>query len=91
MPDFFIRLNGVHIPEINIRRGPDGRNELAVRDWNLGWFAVLDTPDFILEYRDETSWALLPVEMRRDSLDKGWNRTTPQELIGILWNVGVLK
>lgn len=66
-------------------------NELAVRDKELGWFAVDDRPDFILEYRDETAWALLPTEMCQASVGKGWNRTTPQELIGVLWVVGVLK
>jgi len=44
-----------------------------------------------LEYGDETSWALLSVEMKQASVDKGWNRATPRELIGILWNSGVLK
>lgn len=48
-------------------------------------------PKFALEYRDETSWALLPVEMKRASEDKGWNRTTARELIGVLWVVGVVE
>lgn len=90
MPDFRIRLNGVHIPEIKVQRpSPDGEIQLAVRDEVLGWFVV--DASFTLEFRDETSWALLPIPMRRDSRDKGWNRATPDELIGILWNVGVLK
>jgi hypothetical protein len=79
------------MPEINVRRGPDGGNELTVKDKELGWFVVDDRPDLILEYRDETAWALLPMEMCQASVDKGWNRTTPQELIGVLWVVGVLK
>jgi hypothetical protein len=91
IPEFRFRLNGIYLPEINVRRGPDGGNELAVRDWNIGWFAVDDRPDFILEYRDETAWALLPMEMCHASVDKCWNRATPQELIGVLWVVGVLK
>ena len=91
IPEFRIRLNGVWIPEINVRRGADGGNELAVKDWDFGWFAVDDRPDFLLEYRDETAWALLPAEMCQASMDKGWNRCTPQELIGILWNAGLLK
>jgi len=45
----------------------------------------------VLEYRDETAWALLPGEVCQASTDKGWNRATPQELIGILWIAGVLK
>lgn len=79
------------MPELNVRRGPEGGNELAVRDKELGWFVVDDRPDLILEYRDETSWALLSTEMCQASVDKGWNRTTPRELIRILWNAGVLN
>lgn len=90
-PEFRIRLNGVNIPEINVKCGPGGGNQLAVRDKELGWFVVGDRPDLILEYRDETSWALLPLEMCQSSVDKGWNRATPQELIGVLWAAGVLK
>jgi hypothetical protein len=90
-PEFRIRLNGVYIPEINVRRGPDGGNELAVKDPELGWIAVDDRPDLVLEYRDETAWALLPLEMCHASVDKCWNRATPEELIGVLWNAGVLK
>jgi len=90
-PDFRIRLNGVYIPEIHVRRGQDGGNELMAKDSEFGWIVVDDSPDMLLEYRDETAWALLPLEMRRESTDKGWNRTTPQELLGVLWVVGVLK
>jgi hypothetical protein len=91
-PDFRIRLNGVSIPEIRIQRNtPSGEIQLAVRDDEIGWFVIHNTPDFVLEYRDETAWALLPMEMCQASVDKGWNRATPEELIGILWNTGVVK
>lgn len=90
-PEFKIRVNGIYMPEILVRRGPDGGSELTVKDKELGWFVVDDRPGLILEYRDETAWTLLPFEMCQASVDKGWNRTTPQELIGILWVVGVLK
>jgi hypothetical protein len=99
-PDFRIRLNGIYIPEIRVQREtPDGEMRLAVRDEDLGWFVIDNNehlwndalPKFALEYRDETSWALLPVEMKRASEDRGWNKTTPQELIGILWNTGVIR
>lgn len=91
MPEFRFRLNGIYLPEINVRRGPDGGNELTVKDDELGWIVVDDRPDMVLEYRDETAWALLPMEMCQASVDKGWNRATPRELIRILWNAGVLK
>lgn len=90
-PEFRIRLNGVYMPEINVRRGPDGGNELTAKVSELGWIVVDDRPDMVLEYRDETAWALLPMEMCQASVDKGWNRATPHELIGILWSSGVLK
>lgn len=104
-PEFRIRLNGISIPEIRLqRKTPGGDIQIAVRvdiaaqnengsiqDIGLGWFVIDDRPDFILEFRDETMWALLPAEMKQASTDKGWNQTTPQELIAILWNSGVLK
>jgi hypothetical protein len=91
IPEFRFRLNGIYLPEINVRRGPDGGNELTVKIEGLGWIVMDDRPDLVLEYRDETAWALLPMQMCQASVDKGWNRATPQELIGILWNAGVLK
>lgn len=90
-PEFRIRLNGVYLPEINVRRSPDGGNELTVLLKDLGWIVVDDRPDMALEYRDETAWKLLPVEMCQASADKGWNQTTPQELLGILWVAGVIE
>jgi len=88
IPEFRFRLNGTVLPEINVM---DGGRTLAVKDGELGWFVVLDHPAMVLEYRDETAWSLLPMEMCQASVDKGWNRTTPKELIGILWSSGVLK
>jgi hypothetical protein len=91
-PDFRIRLNGIYIPEIRVQREtPGGETQLVVQDDSIGWFKIDERPDWILEYRDETAWALLPVAMKQSSVDKGWNRATPRELLGILWNVGVLK
>ena len=90
-PTSAFRLNNTFIPEINVQRDQAGELQIAVRDPEVGWFAIDDSPDFILEYRDETAWQLLPLELRRASVDKGWNRTTPQELIGVLWVAGVIK
>jgi hypothetical protein len=44
-----------------------------------------------LEFRDESSWALLPIPMRQASQDKGWQQVTPQELVEILQSSGVIK
>src|SRR5689334_5317233 len=98
-PDFRIRLNGTFIPEIRVQREtPGGEIQLVVRDEDLGWFVVDNNeglvdglPRFALEYRDETSWALLPKPLRQSSEDMGWNRTTPDELIEVLQFTGVLR
>jgi hypothetical protein len=64
--------------------------QYSVRDENLGWFPVDNEgihsglPRFHAEYRDETSWALVPDEMKQGSADKGWNTTTAEELIRVL-------
>jgi hypothetical protein len=89
--DFAFRLNSTFIPEINVQRSPAGELQIAVRDPEVGWFAIEDSPDFVLEYRDETSWQLLPLDLRRASTDKGWNRATPRELIGVLWAAGIVQ
>jgi hypothetical protein len=99
-PDFRIRLNGIYMPEIRVQREAlDGDIQLAVRDDELGWFVIDNNenlwsdvlPRVFLEYRDETSWAQVPVEMRQASEDKGGNHTTPHELIGVLWATGVIE
>jgi len=103
-PEFRFRLNGRIMPEIFIQPTmvngePTGEYEIAVEIDGLGRFAIDDNshlwddslPQFILEYRDETSWALLPVAERRSSMDKGWKRVTPQELVAILQSAGVIK
>jgi len=103
-PEFRIRLNGFYVPSIRVQKAPDGGYDLAVRfdidvqhedkgieELDLGWFIVQNRPDMVLQYRDETAWALLPTEVRHTSIDKGWSACEPQELIGILWTSGVLK
>jgi len=89
--EFSFRLNGVFLPKINIQRDQAGELCIAVRDEEIGWFTIDGRADWILDYRDETSWQLLPLAMRKASKDKGWCRTTPRELIGILWVSGVLE
>ena len=101
VPEFRIRVNAVYMPEINIRRkdrNPLGDVQLWVKDANLGWFEVDDVndihsglPKFHVEYRDEDAWELVPDDMRQASADKGWNTTTAEGLIRVLWYAGVLK
>jgi hypothetical protein len=99
--EFRIRLNGVYVPEVTVQRenkDPKGEMQLLVRDETIGWFPLDNNegihsglPQFKLEFRDETSWRLLPDEMKQASTDKGWNTATPKELIDVLWYAGILK
>jgi len=102
--EFRFRLNGNIMPEIFIQRRmvdgePTGEREISVDIDGLGSITIDDNsnlwdvalPQFVLEYRDETSWALLPLEVCRTMKDKGWNRVTPQELIAILESEGAIQ
>jgi hypothetical protein len=102
-PEFRFRLNGEIMPEIFIQRAlvnseSIGEWQVAVDIDGIGRFTIDDNsqlwdpalPQFVLELRDETSWALLPIPMRHASQDKGWNRVTPQELVEILESAGVI-
>jgi len=101
--EFRFRLNGDIMPEIFIQQKtvagePTGEREIAVNVDGLGWITLDDNsnldpalPHFILEYRDETAWALIPLEICRTMKDKGWNRVSPQELIAILESEGAIQ
>lgn len=103
-PEFRFRLNGQIMPEIFVQRAlvdgePLGEWQIAVEIDGLGRFTIDDNsdlwddalPKFVLEYRDETAWAFLPVAERRSSMDKGWKAVTPQELAAILESAGAIK
>ena len=103
-PEFRFRLNGEIMPEIFIQRAlihgePIGEWQIAVEIEELGRFTLDDNSNlwdpslskFVLEFRDETSWALLPIPDRQASVDKGWNKVTPQELVEILQTSGLIK
>lgn len=103
-PEFRFRLNGEIMPEIFIQRSlvdgePVGEWQIAVDIDGLGRITLDDNsdlwdpalPQFVIEFRDETSWALLPQTERHASVDKGWYRTTPQELVEILESAGAIK
>jgi hypothetical protein len=78
---------------------PIGQWEIAVDVDGIGRFTIDDNsnlwdpalPQFVLEFRDETSWVLLPIPMRQASQDKGWQRVIPQELVEILESAGTIK
>lgn len=102
--EFRFRLNGEIVPEIFVQRAladgePVGEWQIVVDIAGLGRLTLDDNPklwdpslpQFILEFRDETSWALLPIPMRQASQDKGWARVTPQELVEILESAGVIE
>jgi len=102
-PEFRFKLNGIVIPELRIQRAmiagqPEGELQIAVRDEEIGWFAIddnshlwdKDLPRFILEFRNETEWSRTDPLQRRISKDKGWKTVTPQELIEVLAVAGVI-
>jgi hypothetical protein len=102
--EFRFRLNGEIMPEIFVQRAlangePVGEWQIVVDIDGLGRIILDDNsqlwdpalPQFVLEFRDETSWALLPQAERWASVDKGWYRTTPKELVEILAAAGVVK
>jgi hypothetical protein len=70
---------------------PPGEWEIAVEIDGLGRFGIDDNsnlwdpalPNFVLELRDETSWALVWQAERWASVNEGWSRVPPQELAGI--------
>jgi hypothetical protein len=103
-PEFRFRLNGEIMPEIFIQRAlvdgePVGEWQIEVDDYVLGMFTIDDNsdlwdpalPQFVLEFRDETSWALIPQADRWASKDKGWQRVTPRKLVEILQSEGLIS
>lgn len=85
-----IRLNGIQIPEINVHPDAAGNTVIDARDTEIGWFEITD--DFVIEVRDEESWGMLPLEMRKASKDKGYQRiASATELIQILQLTGAIK
>jgi hypothetical protein len=92
MPEIFVQralVDGEPVGEWQIAVEVDGLGRFTLDDNSGLWDAAL--PQFVLEFRDETSWALLPQSERWASVDKGWNRVTPQELVEILMSEGVIK
>jgi hypothetical protein len=103
-PEFRFRLNGEIMPELFVQRAlvddgePIGQWEIEVDVDGIGKFTIDDNsalwdpalPQFVLEFRDETSWALLPVPDRQASVDKRWHRVTPHEL-ELLRSAGAFK
>ena len=92
------------MPELFCQRAmvdgePVGEWEIVVDVDGIGRFTIDDNsnlrdpplPQFVLEFRDETSWALLPSPDRQASVDMGWHRTTPTELVEILQSAGAIK
>jgi hypothetical protein len=103
-PEFRFRLNGAILPQLFTQRElihgeAIGEWQIAVDIDGIGRFTIDDNsnlwdpalPQFVLEFRDETSWALLPIPDRQASKDKGWNRVTPQELVAILQSEGIIS
>jgi len=92
MPELFVQrvlVDGEPVGQWEIEVDVDGIGRFTIDDNSDLWDAAL--PQFVLEFRDETSWALLPIPDRQASVDKGWHRSTPQELVEILASAGAIK
>lgn len=103
-PAYRFRLNGVIIPEIQVRRASVhgrriGEYRIVVRDPRLGTFEIDDNEGlpsaalsrFRLEFRDETAWAQLdPLEKLVDS-HKGWRTVSAKKLLTILHEAGYVN
>ena len=92
MPEIFVQkalVDGEPIEQWEIEVDVDGIGRFTIDDnSNLSDPAL---PQFILEFRGDTSWALLPIPDRQASVDKGWHETTPNELVEILESEGLIS
>jgi hypothetical protein len=91
MPELFIQralVDGEPVGQWEIVVDVDGIGRFTLDDNSNLWDPAL--PHSVLEFRDETSWALLPIPDRQASVDKGWHRTTPHELAEILESEGLI-
>ena len=96
--NFQFRLNGIIIPHLKVRpveiAGMRDHWELLACDETIGMFPIDDNDGladpalsrFILEVRD----ASIPPTERRFLPNKGWERMTTTECIGLLASAGVI-
>jgi hypothetical protein len=103
-PLFNFRLNGTIVPMIFIKRERvngklTGKRHVAVWIDGVGRFAIDDDeqlremnfPRHVLEYRNETEWEKSSLAERRTIKNEGWQRVTPDELVGALVSAGVIS
>jgi hypothetical protein len=103
-PEFSFRLNGTIVPMIFINRERKngkltGRRHIAVWIDGIGRFTIDDDsylwdmtfPKHLLEYRNETEWENLDPSVRQTTMDEGWQRVRPDELLAVLVGAGVIR
>jgi len=104
-PEFSFRLNGTIVPMLFIQKERvdgilTGRMRLkAVWIDGIGRFVIDDDehpweltfPQHVLEYRNETIWDNTSPVVRQQDKQEGWRRVTPEELVNILENAGVIS
>lgn len=95
--NYRIRVNGLAIAHIDIRHAlvdgvPCGELQIAIEDPVLGWMTIDDNQGlaagqslFVLEVRDSS----LAPEVCRYLPNKGWERKTVAQLLGLLESTGV--
>jgi hypothetical protein len=102
-PLFSFRLNGTIVPMVFIKRERvngklTGRRHVAAWIDGIGRFAIDDDeqlremnfPRHVLEYRNETEWEKSDPAERQTIRNEGWQRVTPDELVGVLMSAGVI-
>jgi hypothetical protein len=103
-PLFNFRLNGTIVPMIFINRERingklTGRRHVPVWIDGVGRFAIdedehlreMSFPKHLLKYRNETEWGKSSQADRRTMKNEGWQRVTPDELVGALVSAGVIR
>jgi hypothetical protein len=103
-PEFNFRLNGWVFPMIIITREKvngrlTGRRHISAWLDGVGRFLLDDddslwartNPAHVLEYRNETDWQRLSPQERHTDKNDGWRKASPDELVQILINVGVIR
>jgi hypothetical protein len=104
-PEFSFRLNGTIVPMLFIQKErvngklTGGMRLTAVWIDGVGRFAIDDDehpweftfPQHVLECRNETEWDHASPAVRQMDSHEGWQRVSPDELVAVLENAGVIN
>jgi hypothetical protein len=92
MPTIFIkrvRINGELTGRLHIAVWIDGVGRFSIDDDEQPW--EMTFPKHLLEYRNEREWKKSRQDERRTIANEGWQRVTPDELVGALVSAEVIR